>query len=297
MRARVATLTTSRRGPISAGQGSKTPRLLAAWFPALFTRGLEPLALALDPRAAPSKGAVTGLSCPTISGGCPLEYRFVQASPPKLAAVSRGAVSPTCAAQVRPSRAAPGTDWSPSLLLDRVGRVATAPVSSSPNLASHGSKNGGLGRTGHHSPERPLQPDEPHYGHPATARAWTGVAPRSCPRVIKPRTCPPKGAVATDEWDDRVNRRTSRSSSFLWGEVLRGGALARRRGMVLGWGTRPGALASTGPRAVGTRGHIGRASSPASRVAGDRPVLGAPSRGVVLRSRLPGPRPWHPRDG
>jgi hypothetical protein len=101
---------------------------------------------------APSRGAITGLSYPGISGGCPPEYRAIQVSPHAPDA-SRRPHQPTCEDPVRPFRAAPGGDFHPFTTV-RVAAVTGGPVSVSPNPGPIPAR--GLGRRGHCSPQRPL---------------------------------------------------------------------------------------------------------------------------------------------
>jgi hypothetical protein len=65
--------------------------------------------LAHVPHEAPSKGAITGLSCTAISAACAPEYRVLQISP-QTPAVFRRPQQPTCVAHVRQFPAARGSD-------------------------------------------------------------------------------------------------------------------------------------------------------------------------------------------
>lgn len=87
--------------------------------------------LSVSHPAASSREAVTRLSYPAISTGCPVEYQVLQVSPPTPDA-SRRPQQPTCQAGVRPLRAAPQRDFHP-FVTARVGTVTRAPVSVSPN--------------------------------------------------------------------------------------------------------------------------------------------------------------------
>lgn len=131
--------------------------------------------------AATSWAAVRRLSYPPTCRGCPWQCRATDPSAVALAA-SRTALTPTSVAQVRPSRAVPGAG-SHRLSVEAGGAPSPgSPCPCRPISARLGGRSvpcpggstwpagpTGSGRTGHCSPERPSQPDEPHYGHPATA--------------------------------------------------------------------------------------------------------------------------------
>jgi len=85
---------------------------------------------------APSTGAITGLSYTAIFPGCPGKYQVVQLSPPTPDA-SRRPQQPTSRDLVIPFRAPPNVDFH-RFGNTRVDRVATAPVSTSPNLPHSG---------------------------------------------------------------------------------------------------------------------------------------------------------------
>lgn len=87
--------------------------------------------LSVSHPAASSREAVTRLSYPAISTGCPVEYQVIQVSP-QTPDASRRPQQPTCQARVRPLRAAPQRDLHP-FVTARVGTVTRAPVSVSPN--------------------------------------------------------------------------------------------------------------------------------------------------------------------
>lgn len=82
---------------------------------------------------APSSGAITGLSYTAICPGCPGQYQVIQLSPHTPDA-SRHPQQPTSGDLVIPSRAPPSVDFH-HFDNTRVDRVATVPVSTSPNLA------------------------------------------------------------------------------------------------------------------------------------------------------------------
>lgn len=81
---------------------------------------------------APSTGAVTGFSYPAICSGCPGQYQVIQLSPHTPDA-SRRPQQPTSGDLVIPFRAPPNLDFHQFDNI-RVYRVATVPVSTSPNL-------------------------------------------------------------------------------------------------------------------------------------------------------------------
>ena len=155
------------------GEIPKSLGLLTRRLPDLTTRTLQVLAMACPistshPPCPLEHGCFRRLSYSPTSRACAPECRDSKISPESLIP-SRVIRTPSVVALVRPFRAAPGWDSHPLSSAVRVIPVARRPVSVSPNL---GLGSLGLGRIRGGEPrKRPLQPDEPHYGHPATGNA------------------------------------------------------------------------------------------------------------------------------
>jgi len=155
------------------GEIPKSLGLLTRRLPDLTTRTLQVLAMAClistsHPPCPFGHGCFHRLSYSPTSRACAPECHHPQISPGWLT-LSRVVLTPSVVALVRPFQAAPGWDSNPLSFAVRVLPVARRPVSVSPNL---GLWSLGLGRIRGGEPrKRPLQPDEPHYGHPATGNA------------------------------------------------------------------------------------------------------------------------------
>lgn len=176
---------------ISGDRGSRASPLLAAWFPALLTDGLRPSALARDLRNAPSGGAITRLSYPSICPACARQYHPIRISPLGLAGVSPGAVTPTCAAEVRPLLAAPRADCVPPLRPVRDTRVATRPVSVSPKLFT---LQTAIGSNGALQPRAPVAAGRARLWASGYGWCWSGVGGPEPARGGKTRARPRQGA-------------------------------------------------------------------------------------------------------
>jgi len=141
---------------LSGGRDSKAPPLLTVSINAM-SRPARSRLSRTNPDAA-STVAITGLSYPATHPACARWCQVFQVSP-QTPDASRRPQQPTCRGRVLLSRAALGRDFHP-FAADRVGRVATVPVSASPSLAF-----GGLGR------RREFHPPAPVVAAPAQLRA------------------------------------------------------------------------------------------------------------------------------
>lgn len=156
------------------GEIPKSLGLLTRRLPDLTTRTLQVLAMACPistshPPCPLGHGCFRRLSYSPTSRACAPECRDSKTSPESLIP-SRVIRTPSVVALVRPFRAAPGQDWLPAFVCGQGDsgrpetrfRVAQSRLWKAPDWVESG---GGEPR------KRPLQPDEPHYGHPATGNA------------------------------------------------------------------------------------------------------------------------------
>lgn len=147
----------------------KSLGLLTRRLPDLTTRTLQVLAMACPistshPPCPLGHGCFRRLSYSSTSRACAPECRDSKISPKSLIP-SRVIRTPSVVVPVRPLRAAPEQDWLPAFIIGQGDSGRPISALESPGL---GRIRGGEPR------KRPLQPDEPHYGHPATGNAADG---------------------------------------------------------------------------------------------------------------------------